>query len=338
MDISVSAAKGYDIVYLFRADMSGVYLSLNQGWTYFKEKYGSRLGKENIKIVTNSWKKILSSTLDHFSFEPIDLKYDGNASDLPYGYELGHICGKFYNAAELPDNQTIIDDLRSMLAVLQELKGKMCDLSLPKTNDYILARNQIGGFFEFEDKTDPLNNLIVDASSLTLELKQTPYCIVKTKQKVHKKSGRKTNYIRKQIRENKLGLIGELMVLEYETKRLIKLGRDDLIQHIKHISKDEGDAAGFDILSFDEYGNEIYIEVKTTTGNQDTPFFISQNELAFSVKNSENYYLYRVYNLNAKKRAAQFYIVKGNLTESFQFSAVHYISESLTTTDNATEL
>jgi len=34
--INQSATEGYYIVYLFRADMSGVYLSLNQGWTYFK--------------------------------------------------------------------------------------------------------------------------------------------------------------------------------------------------------------------------------------------------------------------------------------------------------------
>lgn len=64
-DISISAAKGYDIVYLFCADMSGVYLSLNQGWTYFKERYGSRIGKQNIQKVSTSWKKILSPSLNN---------------------------------------------------------------------------------------------------------------------------------------------------------------------------------------------------------------------------------------------------------------------------------
>lgn len=34
-DLSTSATKGFDIVYLFSPDMSSVYLSLNQGWTFF---------------------------------------------------------------------------------------------------------------------------------------------------------------------------------------------------------------------------------------------------------------------------------------------------------------
>ncbi|MFC1954560.1 MrcB family domain-containing protein [Chloroflexota bacterium] len=39
--ISVSAQQGYYIVYLFKSDMSGIYLSLNMGWTQFKQKYQS---------------------------------------------------------------------------------------------------------------------------------------------------------------------------------------------------------------------------------------------------------------------------------------------------------
>lgn len=41
-DITISATRGYYIVFLFKADGTGVYMSLNQGWTYFKEKYGSK--------------------------------------------------------------------------------------------------------------------------------------------------------------------------------------------------------------------------------------------------------------------------------------------------------
>ncbi|GAP02894.1 hypothetical protein FPFC_030740 [Fructobacillus pseudoficulneus] len=34
-DITRSAVRGFYIVYLFSSDMSRVYLSLNQGWTFF---------------------------------------------------------------------------------------------------------------------------------------------------------------------------------------------------------------------------------------------------------------------------------------------------------------
>ena len=98
---------------------------------------------------------------------------------------------KFYNASALPSDQVFIDDLRSMLAILQELKGKMCDLSIQNTNDYILARDKIGGFFEFEDKTDPLNSLIVDTSCLTLALKKPQDLKLKTNKTISEKVGKK---------------------------------------------------------------------------------------------------------------------------------------------------
>lgn len=45
------------------------------------------------------------------------------------------------------------------------------------------------------------------------------------------------------------------------------------------VSRDKGDGLGFDILSYDAEGNEMYIEVKTTLGTEDSSFFISANEL-----------------------------------------------------------
>src|SRR5699024_12047198 len=38
-NITTSATRGYDIVLLFQADMTGFYLTLNQGWTYYRENY-----------------------------------------------------------------------------------------------------------------------------------------------------------------------------------------------------------------------------------------------------------------------------------------------------------
>lgn len=48
-NLTTSATRGYYIVYLFSADGSGVYVSLNQGWTYFKEKYGTKIGRAKIQ-------------------------------------------------------------------------------------------------------------------------------------------------------------------------------------------------------------------------------------------------------------------------------------------------
>ena len=322
-EITETATKGYDIVYLFRADMSGVYLSLNQGWTYFKEKFGTKNGKLNIQKVSSTWKKILSSTLNDFSFDPIDLKAEGQHSDLPLGYELGHICGKHYEANDLPEDQVLINDLRNILSVYRELKGKMLDLSVEKTNNYILAGDQ-AGIFDLDDHTDELNNIIANPTDLKLVLHNPPNSLLKLE--LSNGRGRKVNYIKKQISDTKIGLAGEKMVIEYEKARLVREGRSDLKDSIVHTSLVEGDGTGYDILSFDKDGKKIFIEVKTTSGGIDSPFYISDSEIQFSAYNHASYKLYRVYNFDERNKTASLYIVDGNLMERFQFKPVNYVS------------
>lgn len=58
----------------------------------------------------------------------------------------------------------------------------------------------------------------------------------------------------------------------------------------------KGDGEGYDILSFDAEGRQLFIEVKTTGGSCQDQFFMSANELEFAKKHPANYYVYRLYN------------------------------------------
>jgi 5-methylcytosine-specific restriction enzyme A len=118
--ITESAEKGFYIVYLFDAAMSGVYLSLNQGWTQYERRYGIRQGREEVKKNVRTIQSTLRTTLGDFSFDPIGLHAEGT---LGRGYEDGHICGKLYEVSHLPDDVDILVDLRNMLSVYRELKG-----------------------------------------------------------------------------------------------------------------------------------------------------------------------------------------------------------------------
>jgi 5-methylcytosine-specific restriction protein A len=122
-EITTSATYGFYVCYLFRADMSGVYLSLNQGWTFYRNEFKPlSKAREQIRNVAMQWREILSSTLDDFTNDEIDLRDDGI---LARGYELGHICGKFYDRSDLPSENVIIQDLNAMIGVYRELRGHM---------------------------------------------------------------------------------------------------------------------------------------------------------------------------------------------------------------------
>ena len=69
---------------------------------------------------------------------------------------------------------------------------------------------------------------------------------------------------------------------------------------IDHVSKTRGDSAGFDVLSFEQTGEERFIEVKTTKYGIYTPFFVSRNELEVSKAEMKRYCLYRVYEFRAR--------------------------------------
>jgi hypothetical protein len=104
-------------------------------------------------------------------------------------------------------------------------------------------------------------------------------------------------------RNRVLGLAGEERVLEHERASLTALGRADLAERVKWVSQENGDGAGFDILSFEEDGNERLLEVKTTNGWERTPFHISRNELKVAEVKRETWHLIRLWDFSREPRA-----------------------------------
>jgi len=106
----------------------------------------------------------------------------------------------------------------------------------------------------------------------------------------------RTIYNWDEINKNKkeTGIKGEYVALYLEKYFLEAIGKKDLADKVRHVSVEDGDGMGYDILSFFHNGNEKYIEVKSTTGNATTPFYMSQNELNFIKSHHSNAVIYRV--------------------------------------------
>ena len=97
-----------------------------------------------------------------------------------------------------------------------------------------------------------------------------------------------------------LGEAGEKLIVEYERWRLVEAGKDNLADRIEWISKEQGDGAGFDILSKNDNGTDRYIEVKTTTLSKETTVYLTSNELMFATLKRNDFFLYRVLNFKSK--------------------------------------
>lgn len=104
-------------------------------------------------------------------------------------------------------------------------------------------------------------------------------------------------------RNRKLGKQGEELAFENELTRLKQAGREDLARKVEWTSEVRGDGAGYDIRSFNFDGKDRLIEVKTTNGPAKTPFYLSENERAFSDERPDAFRLLRLYQFVDKPSA-----------------------------------
>jgi hypothetical protein len=103
---------------------------------------------------------------------------------------------------------------------------------------------------------------------------------------------RKFDRVERDFRNRQLGKAGEEFVVDLERRRLAYEDRDDLARKVRWVAAEDG---GFDVLSFDSKGEERLIEVKTTNGAAQTPFFLTRNEIAVAEERSAHWHLYRVH-------------------------------------------
>ncbi len=113
---------------------------------------------------------------------------------------------------------------------------------------------------------------------------------------------RKFDPAERDMRNRNLGKRGEELVFNWERTRLLRSSLD-LAKRVRWVSQDDGDGAGFDILSFELDGRERLVEVKTTVGDISTPFYISKNEVELSRERPNAFKLVRLFDFAKSPRA-----------------------------------
>lgn len=121
---------------------------------------------------------------------------------------------------------------------------------------------------------------------------------------------RKIDYERLNREKKVIGDKGELLVLNDQKEKVNKFA-PEYVNGIRHVSKQDGDGTGYDILSFDESKRICYLEVKSTTGEKETPFYMSVPEYSFYELHKDNYLIARVYDLNIDKMQCKIEYIKG---------------------------
>jgi len=133
------------------------------------------------------------------------------------------------------------------------------------------------------------------------------------------------DYLALEARNRSLGQAGEQLVIEFEIARLRQLGKLKLAKRIELVSATRGDGAGFDVLSFEASGRERFIEVKTTAFGKETPFYLTRNELRFSIDHKTEFHLYRLFQF---RRDPRLFSLSGRLDQTCLLDPTQYLART----------
>lgn len=117
--VTTGAQSGYYPVYLFREDMSGLYLSLNQGMTEAKRLYRTD-AKTALTSRSANFRAMLGRATSPFPENAIDLRPTAPTNDTAF-YEAGNICAKFYAKNHLPSEEVLMRDVMTMVQLYSTL-------------------------------------------------------------------------------------------------------------------------------------------------------------------------------------------------------------------------
>jgi hypothetical protein len=187
----------------------------------------------------------------------------------------------------------------------QNISAVLEELGLPWIKGYIPKRNYQGAILDAIERNLTGSPAILDrtpaaalpsapASAIFVPApvpEPTPEPIPKRLRELV----RKFDPVERDYRNRALGSAGEEFVVALERRRLNEVNRPELARCVRWVAREEGDGAGYDVLSFDDSSQPRLIEVKTTNGSARTPFYLSRNECEVASEKPDQWRIYRVH-------------------------------------------
>ena len=283
-DITDTARKGYYIVYLFDESLQKLILAIGFGVTQFENRYGGgkkiypalNLAVENMRMnssyLTNS---VLIKSGSRTNIEALSLTTTGDKRLSEY--EKCAIYALSYDLQTLPTDELMKSDFLEYL----DLYSQMSESLLIADDDAYVLESKM----PFVQSSD------------VIEKEFKPRAPKKSRTG---KNSSSTAIRRFSKKADKIGKKGEDWVFDYEKRKLIKLGKADLAQRvIWHRNHKLDRTPGWDITSYDANGEQIFIEVKSTTGETLNEVILTAKEWqkATDESLSSRYVIYLVTNV-----------------------------------------
>lgn len=291
--VTKSTQEGFYISYLFSKNAKKLHLSIALGATQFEDLYGAN-NKTTDKIIQakNQFVQNFNRHAPAESFETMDLldkkdtnfarEFSNSMTRIANYYKGGSFFTKSYDLVNPNfEENDLVNDLARYLDSYRKIVNDPASSVLLD----VLAESV---FEETDQKTE---------SDLNYELPEFNPIVLESQPKdISKKRKTRSKLYRPSTPSKRVGDAGEKYVYEFEKNKLERLGLSDLANRIVKQYEDLSFFPGYDIQSFDEQGNEIFIEVKSTKGKNKNYFEISDNEIRAARELGDSYHIYQVTN------------------------------------------
>src|SRR5215211_3540177 len=128
-----STQYGVYPVYLFREDLSGIYIALNHGISILKEKHGTpesrRILRERTAQLLRDIPSIEALTDAGFSLDNTIALH--TSPGLEKDYEASTVAYKLYRRGEIPNDKELLADLEQLLSVYDQYSERHSSRELP---------------------------------------------------------------------------------------------------------------------------------------------------------------------------------------------------------------
>ena len=276
-------SEGYSLVYLYSVDLKRVYLSIAFGTGQFIEVFKPKKeAYQKMRKAASRIQKVFENDLNiqNLILDPIDLAATPKEFRQE-GYEQSAIFSLSYEINNLPDDTKLLEDYKKMLDFYVDI---------------------------FESPLTPSIDSLVNAVADPLRLEDTKVKIKDFEYRSPKKTkGKTTNNKKAKAKKRRsdrsafIGRKGEKIVFDFEKEKLRKINLNNLSEKVRwHAELNE--KPGYDITSFDDKGDEIFIEVKSSSGKTINDVDLTKNEIMsmFNKKTKEKFYIYLVTNALTK--------------------------------------
>jgi len=276
-------SEGYSLVYLYSVDLKRVYLSIAFGTGQFIEVFKPKKeAYQKMRKAASRIQKVFENDLNiqNLILDPIDLAATPKEFRQE-GYEQSAIFSLSYEINNLPDDTKLLEDYKKMLDFYVDI---------------------------FESPLTPSIDSLVNAVADPLRLEDTKVKIKDFEYRSPKKTKGKTTKNKKAKAKKRrsdrsafIGRKGEKIVFDFEKEKLKKINLNNLSEKVRwHAELNE--KPGYDITSFDDNGDEIFIEVKSSSGKTINDVDLTKNEIMsmFNKKTKEKFYIYLVTNALTK--------------------------------------